>query len=35
MIFGECYQRFSGTLDVKKLSSLSEELTKFIVKCNP
>jgi hypothetical protein len=30
-----CFQKFAGDLDTKQLTSLSEELMNFIVRCNP
>jgi type I restriction enzyme, R subunit len=34
-VFDMCFQKFAGDLDIKQLSSLSEELMNFIVRYNP
>ncbi len=34
-VFDMCFQKFAGDLDIKQLTSLSEELMNFIVRYNP
>jgi len=34
-VFDRCFRKFSGTVEVKIIASLSEELVKYLIKYNP
>jgi len=34
-VFDSCYQRFSSSMDTGRISSLTDELMKFVMKHNP